>query len=760
MSGPATRPGPPERGAAPKPNASTDAVLVLGGLVAAGGVAAHLLTPPEVKLLLEQLVWRTNAPAALTAVVGGGSLGLLLLVGAGRPVRWLTPEHQDAERARKERWQQLPASVKRRAMLPPLLGFSALGLPHLALWSAGITRFSWPEWLGTEVPVEPWVNTLVELLSGPVGQGWNLLMPAVGVGVLVQLLWSPFRPAWERRLLDGKAFVGNALPSPGSYQHRLGMWRQHPVFLLGAREMPASRRLEPHCELPSWVKYEGKQVFGGLLVFGQKGSGKTSLLQRVIEDTLRYRPHEEAIKPALMALDPKGDLSSFIVRLAGQMGRENDVVRLSVDGQTTWNPFGHLRPDTPARQIRQAGYFLRCAMPRGGGDSAYWEDNATNLLSYSMQLLAYAGEVVSFASLAELVTKLKGAQRQKEDEAEEPMLAAEQDYRQELYERAEQNLASLGQPELMQELQNVRNYFEGEFLHLDLKPRSIVVNTATNFLRKFEGADYRRVFCASSEDPDAFPGFEQLVDEGKIFVLDIRAVEDGQVSASLCCLAKLFCQAAILTRDRRDPDMARVVVNVLDEYQQYVTIGGRGSQGDPEYLETSRSFRAVDVAATQQLSALQDAVGGRDAAQRVAGSFNSVVLFRHNDAALTQYAAHLVGRKEREELSYNVAEGGQNAARHPLMPSAFLANQQSVTRTVQERLVEKDVLTDDLFAGLATFEAVGIFSGEAGRSVVRFCAKPQWVEVRTPQHRVLQRLEEGEPKAPFWKRWMRQRRAS
>lgn len=742
---PAVPPGPRSSGG--------DAALVLGGLAAAGAVAAHLLVPEDVKQLLELLVWRTNQPAAVTAGLGAVSGAGLLLAGGGRRVRWLTREHQDADRVRRERWRQLPGSVRRRIVAPPLLAFSAGGVPHLALWSLGTTRFDWPAWVGTEVPVERWVALLIEVLGGPIGDGWNLMMPALGWGLVVGLAWRPFRAGWERRVLDGRAFAGRLLPSPGAYQHRFGaVWRQEPVFLLGARENPESRKAEPFCELPSWVHYRGKQIFGGLIVFGQKGSGKTSLLQRIIEDTLKFRPSDPSHKPALMALDPKGDLSSFIVRLAGETGRSDDVVRLAIGGETKWNPFGHLRPDTPARQIRQAGYFLRCAMPRGGGDNAYWEDNATNLLSYAMQLLAYAGEVVSFATLAELVIRLKGSTKGEGSDGDGE--DEEEVYRRALYDRARANLSALADAgEVLEELENVRNYFEEEFVFLDPKPRSIVVNTATNFLRKFEGAEYRRTFCASADDPAAFGGFERLVDEGRIFVLDIRAVEDGQVTAALCCLAKLFCQAAILTRDRRTPEMERVVVNVLDEYQQYVTVGGRGNQGDPEYLETSRSFLAVDVAATQQLSSLQDAVGGKDAAQRVAGSFNSLVLFRHNDAALTQYAGHLVGRREQQERSYNVSEGGQDARR--LFGEAFAADKQSVTRSVQERTVERDVLTDDLFAQLQTFEAMGIFSTEAGRQVVRFCSKPQWVPARTPQRTILERIEQAEPRPSPWRTALR-----
>ena len=535
-----------------------------------------------------------------------------------------------------------------------------------------------------------------------------------------------------------------AICAAGRREGRSGAWRADPVLLLGARENLASLELEPHCELPSWVRFEGKPIFGGLICFGQKGSGKTSLLKRMIDDALGFRAHDDAHKPALMALDPKGDLSAYIVEIAAREGRGADVVRLSVGGAVRWNPFGHLGPATPAREIRQAGYFLRCAMPQMSGDAAYWEDNATNLLSYSMQLLAYAGELVSFESLAQFVVRLKGATGPN-DHVDDEMA-----FREGLYAQAKRQLERLdldGSQGLLEELVAVRVYFEEEFVFLDAKPRSIVVNTATNFLRKFEGAEYRRTFGGRAREPDQFAGFADLVDRGRIFVLDVRAVEDGQISAALCCLAKLFCQAAILTRDRRDPEMRRVVVNVLDEYQQYVTLGGSGSQGDPEYLETSRSFRAVDVAATQQMSSIQAAAGGhREAAQRVVGSFNSLILFRHNDAALTQYAGHLMGKRDRTERSWSVSEGGQDTKRLRLLPGAQAADKQSVNRSVQERTVQRDVLADEVFASLQVFEAVGIFNTpDAGRAAVRFCCKPNWLPARTPQTQVLERVACLEP---------------
>ena len=712
----------------------------------AAGIAGGLYYLGEANRQILSIVYLELNPiptavSTATVVLGMGSL----LVMGGRAMRAITPEHREAERQRKLKFRKLPIRVRNKIIMPPMVGWLALALPYGAVWLTGIPQYSYPEWMGTEVPVAPWMYSLMAL-TDKIGNPWlNGLGFTMVLGMVVIIIWSWFARGWEQRVLEGGAVVGARLPDPGAYQHtpktfrKEAEWQDWPTFVLGARESAASRAFEPNCEIPSWVSFEGTPIFGGLIVFGQKGAGKTALLTRMLEDAMTFRADELDHRCSIMVLDPKGDMVGPVMASAKRHGRAGDIVKLGVGTDVKWNPFAHLKPHTSARSIRQAGYFLRCAMPSGGGENTYWEDNATNLLSYSMQLLAYANMTVSFDSLAKLVTRLKSEK--------------DKDFRAELYDAAEKNLRALpteGIDARIAELDNVKLYFEEEFIHLAEKPRSIIVNTATNFLRKFEGAEYKASFCGNAEDEQQFVGFETLIDKGLISVLDIRATEDGEVAAALCCLCKLFYQAAVLTRDRRaektpegKPIYKRACVSIWDEYQQYVTVGSARSFGDPQYLETSRSFKAVDIAATQQLSSIAAAAGGRDdAAQRVTGSFNGVVSFRHNDEKLTRYLASLVGKRELAETSESVAEGTSKAKSHMLMTQAVLGTDQSVSRTVSTRNSLKDIVSAELFADFQVFEALAVFSSAERRESVRFYSKPHWIDdVRTPQSEVLKKVK-------------------
>lgn len=697
---------------------------------------------PLHRSILKTLLWELNAfPVVVSiAVVVMFFLPAPLMASGKQRVRWLTPEHQKVVEERRVEKAARPFKVQLAVVAPLLLVL----VPGLVLWAVlilvGFPLYKFPEI--PELELVPWVQQVTFGLSkyGNLWNKWGIpLMWAVDCGVF----WMPLAPYWEK-FIESQTGIGKGkLPDPGNYQMAKGGlrqrtdWRPWPTMMLGAREYIESREFEPGVQIPSWVEYGGKKIFGGLLIFGQKGSGKTSLIKRSIEDLIRFRSDNEDYKPAVVAIDPKGDLSDFIQKVARECGREEDVVRLGVGTAAKWNPFAELGPNTSAQEAKQAGYFLRCAMSTGSGDSAYWDDNADNLLTYSIHLLALSGVRVGFDTLSQWVTTLK---------------EGDENHRMEQYLRAAENIKGVFKgteyDDRMLELEATKAYFEEEFVHLDAKPRTIIVNVATNFLRKFEALEYARSFCCDPDEPGQFEGFPELIRRGRIFVLDVRATENGAIAGAMCMLVKLYYQAAVKQRDRYEPDWStrrvkRITATIWDEYQSYVTTSGAGKQGDAEYLETSRSFFAVDIAATQQFSSIQAAVGGREAdAQRVVGSYNNLVSFLHNDPALTKYFQQLVGRRSREEYRLSVTEGVQAAELDYLgtmREGSHSVNQQvSVGRRMEERL------PTELFAQLRAFEAIGLFTDATGRKLVRFCSKPHFVPVRTRHDAVVQlAMEEG-----------------
>lgn len=705
--------------------------LLLGLMLALGYAGFTYGISPRDQELLALLIWRTNPLPTLA--LGLGLLGFTFAVWlwSKRRLRWFTPVHRQAARDRRALWQVLPTRLRVALLTPPVLAFALFALPYVGLWGSGALQFSWGTALQGDIPV--WVQDVAWALSVP-GSRCTLVGPLAGAFALVDAGWEMVHDGWRHFVLQPPKMRRRWLPTPGMYQHTrrwpwsVPRWKRFPTFVVGARETPDARKLEAYCRLPSWVFYEGSAIFGGLLVLGQPGAGKTWTIKRMIEDALQFRPLNPLWRAAFAAIDPKGDLAQFIVDLAATIGRSEDVIRLAVGGPVKWNPFGHLGIHSSARQLGTAAYFLSCAIPKGGADSTFWDENSKNILKNVFMLLAWSGRTVSFASIVEVTRRLTDSQ---DDVA----------YRAQLYQEAQDNLlADYGScPQLTTDLPAVKTFFELEFGKLDPKPRSILVTVTNSFLIRFLASEYQDAFCGNPKvEPGHFAGFEDLVDQGKIFVLDMRSSVDGEIQAAMCMLVKLFLQAAIRTRDKRTPDSKRVVVTVMDEYQQYVTVRKEG-EDDPSFFEVSRSAGAINIVSSQQPTSIVAAIGNEAQAQRLIGSFNSLLCFRTNDQRVHRMFDGALGQKEVIERSRSVVEGGGNEDRLAL---AFGQSEKPrVSHTVQERRVKKPVIALEDIAGLSKFEAFFVNNQSSGRVVSRVCTKPQWCERHTAHREVLRRAE-------------------
>ena len=524
-----------------------------------------------------------------------------------------------------------------------------------------------------------------------------------------------------------EVFYNKSLPEPEDY-----LKSNMPSFLLGARENKRSLDLEPDSKIPSYVYYKAPMTYGGLLIFGKKGSGKSSIIRRIIEDAIIYKFDLLKDKMSICVIDIKGDLADFIEKKAKENSRESDVIRLGVSTIAKWNPMGVLNKESRAHQCRQAGFFLRCAMTSGktsSGNDSYWHDNADNLLFRSMHLLALSDKNVSFKEINKLIVTLNDKNTT---------------YRAELYSLIEarfdeENLSE--ESPIVSEYYDTKAYFEDEFVLLDTKIRTTIVNVATIFLQKFMTREYEQSFGCSSEEPGHFSGFRDLIAEGKIFVLDIRSNEHGTIAGPLGMLVKLFYQSAVKTRDRYKKDeFRRSTLLVADEYQSFVTASSSDTEGDDKYLEMSRSFLAVDVFATQQYSSITSTVG-KDMGQRIIGSFNNIISYKHNDEAITSYLDKLVGGEDKFEKSMNISESSSSADINYFSQDGNTELDHQVSKSVSISKKKKQKISPELFASLTNFEAIGIFDTPRGLQVTRFCTKPDFCNVTDSHESVLLSLE-------------------
>jgi hypothetical protein len=694
--------------------------MVLCALLLGAGALAWFTLSKTQRAELEFALLRANLGPLVTSVAVIVTAGLLVALGVQRRSRFLTSAVQEAHA------EMGPALTRGRRSLV-LLPNVALSLVGLAIYAHAYVTGS-TRWFFLGILGEPRLSVLRAALVLLTTVAPAILIPSVSVVLLNALKVN--RRLRQRLTVDDRRSLSNKrLPNPGDYQ-AAGV---RPVFLLGARESGESRHFEPGVAIPSWITFSAPSIFGGLLVLGRKGSGKTTLLLRMLEDALRFRHGDPDLKPAICVIDQKGDIAEFVVSKAREYGRDGDITRLGVDTEAKWNPFGGLGPTSSALECRQVGFFMRCAMTAGTTstmEAAFWQDNADNLIFRSVHLLALAAEPIAFASVYKLITSANAKER----------------WRQELFTRAEYILnlrATQGMDvtDARVELQDTDRYFEEDFTKLDPKIRTTIISVVSNFHQKFMTAQYARSFGCPPATPGHFSGFRDLIARGRIFVLDVRTNEHGTVANALAMLVKLHYQAAVKTRDRYPTDSGeRTTLLIMDEAQACITPSSASTEGDDKYLEMSRSFKAIDVYATQQYSSISAAVG-REMAQRIVGSFNNMVVYRHNDPSLTEYLQKLVGQHEREEKSTSVTESANSAERNVLAAEGETERDRQVSRSVSVQRREREVIEPATFKEMSVFEALGFFDSPRGLAISRFFTKPHFVDARTPHAEVLRRIE-------------------
>lgn len=607
--------------------------------------------------------------------------------------------------------------------VPYIVSSSLLSFGYLATIIAGTTKWAWLDIFRDDQFAT--LRTILTLLANVAP------FPLFVLFSILFLNGTGIAPRWRKHLLEkNERNLGQItlLPEPPNRQNKTS-----PTFVLGARESKSSLKFEPTATLPSWVDYRAPEIYGGMCIFGMKGSGKSQIILRMIDQVLEHNAQNEDKKMALCVVDVKGDLTEFITKKAAAVGREKDVTVLGIETKNHWNPIGHLNTRARFNDCRQVGYFLRSAMSVGGGqggdNNKYWEDNADNLCARTLHLLALAGEEVNFTNIYGFITHLNTS-----DEG-----AVE--YRHKLYEAAQKNV--FNERVVSEELKETCDYFENEFVKLDSRVRTIVINVASNFLQKFMSSEYRNSFGRKITDADHFMGFRELIAKGGIFVLQIRSNEHGTIANSIATLCKLSYMAAVKTRDKYVNDKGlRKTVLVCDEYQSYVTPSGSQTEGDDKYFETSRSFGAIDIIATQQYSSIVAACGD-SMAGRILGNFNTLLIFKHNDPRLTEHTAKLAGTEEVISESLSVQEGSSSTKSLLANSDDFSEGDHNVSRSVNYSKREKNLLDTNLFKSLTQFEAIGIFDGFGERRITRFFVKPIFCDVRTPHHEVMRQIEES-----------------
>ena len=178
------------------------------------------------------------------------------------------------------------------------------------------------------------------------------------------------------------------------------------------------------------------------------------------------------------------------------------------------------------------------------------------------------------------------------------------------------------------------NYFMRELPALSDKTRSTIDTTFTSTVDVLNRGIGRRILCTDSTFTP------EMVEDGKIFILDYPILEWGFVGQLMQGILKYLFQRALQRRIFKSG--SRPVLILADEFQHFVNMH------DMLLQSTARAFGVATVYVTQNVESVVSVLGGGPAAESTAHAIfgNFATKFFHANASVitNEWAAKMIGQ--------------------------------------------------------------------------------------------------------------------
>lgn len=385
----------------------------------------------------------------------------------------------------------------------------------------------------------------------------------------------------------------------------------------------------------------------GVCVFGATGSGKTSgpakhlaygYLAAGFGGLVLTGKKEERIQWQRWAAKTGRTQDLVIVDGAGEMGYnflECEASRAGASGGLAINLVAIL--DEIAGAIAHAVGKSE----GGGGDNKFWSDALHHLNTNLVALPLLAGLQVTLPLLRSILDSAPQSVAEIDDPRwqERSVCAAT------LWEAEKAAMAS-GDPDLIADFEECRNYWRCQFPVLSEKTRSIITLTFSMLVQPLITRPLRKLFCAETKvrPEDTFGG--------KIIIVDLP-VQDYRLAGRIANLVWKYCfQVAVLRRSPPPVGYLRPVFLYADEAQYFV------SEFDAEYQAVARSAGGCTIYMTQNRESFKRVMGNADAVDSLLGNLSTKFFCQNSSIDTNEWAARLLGERWLDTTSTNVGRSG------------------------------------------------------------------------------------------------------
>lgn len=347
-----------------------------------------------------------------------------------------------------------------------------------------------------------------------------------------------------------------------------------------------------------------------------------------MEPLLKQLIKQDSPNLGMLILDVKGNFYKTVKKYSEEYDRLDSLIIIELGSNVKYNPLDkpNLKPSVLANRLKTILELFS-----SNNSDSYWLDKSEQVITEAIKLCRlYNNGYVTFVELHNLINY--------------------DDYFQtkiEFLRKAFQS-GTLSR-EKIYDLYSSLNFFENEFRRLDSRTLSIIKSEITRITNTFiSDYDVLNTFCPK-EDEINFCGFESLIKENKIVVLNMNIAKYKNLSKIIAAYLKLDFQSEVLIQLSNKKSISPTVF-MCDEYHEYVTLS------DSDFFAQSREAKCINIVATQSYTSLLNTLKDESSVKVILQNLVNKIWLRTDDIFTIESAQKQIGREDKIKYSRNISE--------------------------------------------------------------------------------------------------------
>ncbi len=423
-------------------------------------------------------------------------------------------------------------------------------------------------------------------------------------------------------------------------------------------------------------------LYQNFLITGTIGSGKTSsAMYPFTKQLMEFNHNNPKRKIGMLILDVKGNFYQQVKKYANQYQLEKDLIIMELKSNIHYNPLHkpNLKPQVLANRLKTILLLFS-----ENNTESFWIDKAEEVLAECIKLCRlYNDNYVTFLEIHKLITMPNY-------------------YKEKIAILRNLFISSKLSTSQIYELNSSLNFFQKEFENLDTRTKGILISEITRITNPFvSDYDVMSTFCSPKENL-SFTGFSEVIEQGKIVVLNMNLSEYNSLSKIIAAYLKLDFQTEIIsTLSNFSP---KTTAFICDEYDKYVT------KSDSEFFSLSREAKCINIVSTQSYSSLKATLKEEAQVKVIIQNLINKIWFRTDDIFTIEEAQKQLGKEEKERTSKSISESAKQT-RFSYITNTLNSEASNISETFSTYLQNDYIYETNFFTqNLETFSALTFLS--------------------------------------------------